>query len=319
MDKNAVYEEARSILSLRRREVEADLQKRRERIYSEVPEIKKLEENIRSTYLKLLKVIASRDPNAKQAAERIRDDNLASQELIRQLLVNATGDPDYLKAHYFCPKCNDTGFVDGIRCSCFNDLLQKVAASHANEACTIMLHDFSEFRNNIYPEGEIREYMTKIRNYLFKYSRTFANAEDKKSLLFCGRTGLGKTFLSSCVAKEVGKAGLNVAFSSVTDFLKQIEKEHFHGDGGEKTLDTLIDADLLIIDDLGSEFFTTFSESVFYTIINSRINLNRPMIISTNMLTKEITARYNERIVSRLFGCFKPIMFRGEDIHQKLL
>jgi DNA replication protein DnaC len=135
-------------------------------------------------------------------------------------------------------------------------------------------------------------------------------------MLFMGQTGLGKTFLSSCIAKAIAEKGYAVAFGSISDFLREIENEHFGRTEGN-TLDALLNADIVILDDLGSEFSGTFYESTIYNIINGRINLKKPTIISTNLTQSQLNLRYNERISSRVFNEFMPIMFVGKDIRQK--
>ncbi len=173
-----------------------------------------------------------------------------------------------------------------------------------------------DFRLDYYdrtPENGISPYekMAQSLEYCQNYVKDFS--ENSPSLFFCGETGLGKTFLSSCIAKALLEKGVKVVFGSIIDFLRRIENEHFGREQGN-TIDTLIDADLVILDDLGSEFRTSFTESAIYDIINSRINLGKPTIISTNLTTDELNEDYNERIVSRLTGCFHPIKFLGKDI-----
>ena len=119
--------------------------------------------------------------------------------------------------------------------------------------------------------------------------------------------------MSSILTKQLTENGFNVAFGSILDFLRAVENERFGRSEGD-TLSILIGADLLILDDLGSEFQTAFNESALYDIINSRINLDKPTIISTNLSVSELNGRYNERIVSRITGCFEPIPFLGKDI-----
>jgi DNA replication protein DnaC len=127
---------------------------------------------------------------------------------------------------------------------------------------------------------------------------------------------LGKTFLSSCIAKQLLSEGRNVFFGSILKLFRQIEEERFRRRDGDTT-SIIIGSELVILDDLGSEFQTTFTDSVLYEIINERVNLGRPTIISTNLSMKELDKKYNERIVSRLTGCFSPIYFIGNDVRQE--
>lgn len=134
-----------------------------------------------------------------------------------------------------------------------------------------------------------------------------------------GKTGVGKTHLSLSIAKAVAERGFNAAYGSIVNLLTIIEREHFGKVSEEENMDTvnlLINADLLVLDDLGAEFSSQFYESVTYNIINSRINLGLPTIISTNLTAAELQKKYNERIISRIFGEFSTLCLVGEDIRQ---
>ena len=159
-----------------------------------------------------------------------------------------------------------------------------------------------------------REIMCGNLKYLMDYAQNFT--KNSHGLFMVGKTGLGKTFLSSCIANELLKKGFSVAFDSIQNYLRDIEKEHFGKADGD-TLETLLNADLVILDDLGSEFSSSFNNSVIYNIINSRSNAGMPTIVSTNLSLDELKSRYDDRITSRLMGSLHPIRFIGEDIRQK--
>ena len=129
---------------------------------------------------------------------------------------------------------------------------------------------------------------------------------------------MGKTHISLSIAKKVTELGYTVAYGSLLNYLSIIEKEHFRRseNSNTDTMQVLINTDLLILDDLGSEFKSGFYESAIYNIINSRINLGLPTIISSNLSTAELQKNYNDRIISRIFGVFTTLMFVGEDIRQ---
>ncbi|MGN0632374.1 MAG: ATP-binding protein [Oscillospiraceae bacterium] len=309
------FDKAQALLSKRRKDAADELFRREQQIFADIPEVKELKASISNTYFELVQIIASHEKNAAQAAEAVKAKNLDAQKRIKALCEQYTGDPDFLDPLYVCEKCKDTGYVEGIRCSCFEDMLKKFTVEELNERTTIALHDFSEYDENYYPIGDARNRMNSCLTYFKNYCLNFPNG--CRSMLFEGQTGLGKTFLSSCIAKSVAQRGYLVAFGSVSDFLRQIENEHFNNVEGD-TLGTLIEADLVIIDDLGSEFISPFYESTLYNIINSRMNLKRPTIISTNMNEPQINSRYNERICSRILNYFMPIHFSGEDIRQQI-
>lgn len=308
-----VYDKAAETLSMRRKTAAADLESRERYVYEKLPEVKQMQAAVRNTYFELVKIIASHTHDAESAAKLVRDKNLATQKRIETLVGDLTGDPDYLKPRYTCPDCEDSGFRDGVRCRCFEELLKKYAAEELNERSSIALHDFSEFRPDFYAEGEERRRMTELCRYFINYCEHFPKG--CRSMLFMGQTGLGKTFLSSCIAKAVAAKGYAVVFGSTSDILRAIENEHFgRAEGG--TLDALLEADLVILDDLGSEFSGAFYEATIYNIINGRINLKKPTVISTNLDESRFDSRYNERICSRVFNEFMPIRFVGKDIRQ---
>ncbi len=312
----SAFDKAEEIIKQRRQTAEAEQKQRSEEISQIAPEVEILQRNMRNTSLELMNLIIKGDDGSSQLVDRIKKKNLNTQKTIEELLEAVKGDKHYLDVHYYCPECKDWGYVDGKRCHCMEELLKKLTTEELNKHCLIELHDFSEFRLDYYDKSSeygISPYEKMSRN--FSYCREYANSfnENSPSMFFFGKTGLGKTFLSSCIAKALLEKGVNVVFGSLLDFLRKIENEHFGREEGN-TLDVLINAELVILDDLGSEFQTSFSESVLYDIINSRINLRKPTIISTNLSNSELANKYNERIVSRLTGCFMPMSFIGRDI-----
>ena len=161
----------------------------------------------------------------------------------------------------------------------------------------------------------------EIMKSIYEFCRNYAESFSLKSesLLMYGKTGVGKTHLSLSIAKAVAERGFNAAYGSIVNLLTIIEREHFGKVSEEENMDTvnlLINADLLVLDDLGAEFSSQFYESVTYNIINSRINLGLPTIISTNLTAAELQKKYNERIISRIFGEFSTLCLVGEDIRQ---
>lgn len=306
---------AEEVLSERRDRSEKELAERERYVYSMLPEVKEMRESLSGSYFELIKIIASHDENAERSAQIVKEKNLLTQERIGILVGDLTGDSAYLEPRYICEKCKDTGYAEGERCGCLLELLKSFTVQELNEKMTIELHDFSEFDPSYYENAADRERMTKWLDYLKRYCEDFPN--DKSSLLFSGATGLGKTFLSACMAKALAERGYEAAFGSAYDFLRRIENEHF-GRADGNTLDALINADIVIIDDLGSEITSPFYEAVLYNLINSRINLRKPTVISTNLSVQQLGQRYHDRIASRLLGGFLPLMFSGKDIRQQM-
>ncbi len=193
--------------------------------------------------------------------------------------------------------------------------------SKLNEQCKIKLHSFSEFDLSFYPETyqyngatyNCRSKMAEIYDFCVDYANIFS--EHSQSLFMLGKTGLGKTFLSSCIANALICKGVNVAFDSIQNYLRYIENEHFGRAEGD-TLELLLNAELLILDDLGCEFKSSFNSATIYNLINSRCNMGKPTIVSSNLSINELSERYDDRIISRLIGNYHTLRFIGEDIRQ---
>lgn len=308
-----VYLRAENTVTARRLKAQAMHDERIDEVNSKYPELKAVNDKISNAIQEMIDAIEKKSDNTMGLFEDIAASNLAAQEQRRRLLRSFGYPEDYLDTHYTCGKCKDTGFVEGIRCGCFDELLRKYAVEELNLDCSIVLKDFVDFSLDYY-NGIDKERMTRIltmcKNYAEKFSKSSA------SLLFIGNTGLGKTLLSSAIAKSVFSGGFSVAFDSITGFLRKIENEHF-GRSADNTLELLTSADLVILDDLGSEFSSSFTQSAIYDIINTRLNKELPTIISTNYSFPELREKYNERIISRIDGQYIHLNFCGNDIREQ--
>lgn len=316
-----LYELAENEIKHRRLDAENALNARIAEAEKKLPEIAEIRRQLAGTSVELTKLIIRRDKNFKSSFEKIRNQNLQGQEMIRSLLKKGGYPEDYLEPEYFCPICNDTGIENGSRCVCFDKLLNSLAAQKLNEEANMPDCDFEHFDLSYYDGKtesgiDCRRKMEEIFEYCKNYADTFS--QNSSSLFFLGKTGLGKTHMSLAIAKRVTELGFTAAYGSLLNYLRIIEKEHFGRSENSETdtMQVLINTDLLILDDLGSEFRTSFSESALYNIINSRINLGLPTIISSNLSTAELQKNYNDRIISRIFGVFTTLMFVGEDVRQ---
>lgn len=317
-----IYEKAESELKRRRIRAEADAETRASEIEQKIPEIKEITGRLFQTSIELSKLILRNKGDFKENFEKIKNQNIQGQEMIRSLLTRNGYPADYLEPKYTCGKCRDKGFFDGQRCSCFEKLLTRFAVEKLNSEANMPDCDFEHFSLSYYKgkttDSGIDCYkrMSDNLNSCKQYANTFSL--NSQSLFLFGKTGIGKTHISLSIAKEVIKRGFTVAYGSLLNYLRIIEKEHFgRSENPESdTLQVLISTDLLILDDLGSEFRTSFYESVIYNIINSRINLGLPTIINSNLSAQELQNIYNDRIISRLFSVYRMIPFVGEDIRQ---
>ena len=283
------------------------------------PEIVKLTNTLAETNVKLCQAIIGGN-NSSDIIEKIKNENLDTQKKLKEMLVMFNYPQDYLEFPYTCKKCKDNGSVIGKNCECYEELLMKYSVEELNKNCNIDLHSFDEFKVDFYPTDRlqsgytVREQMLEVYKYCVEYAEEFDL--NSPSLVFKGNTGLGKTFLSSAIAKKVTERGFSVVFDSVSNMLRSIENERF-GRSDKDTLSVLLNADLVILDDFGSEGTNKLHEPVLYEIINGRINKNLPMIISTNYSSNELDNKYNERIISRI-SSFIPIYFYGNDIRQQI-
>ena len=315
------YEQAESNIKARRMKAENELNARISEVESNIPEISEIRRQLSGTSVELSKLILKRDGDFQKNFEKIRDQNMQGQKMIKNLLKNGGYSENYLEPVYYCNICCDKGYTQNGRCECFDKLLNKLAVEKLNTEANMPDCDFEHFSlsyyNNKTDNGvDCRTKMEANFNYCKDYAESFTL--DSSSLFLLGKTGVGKTHISLAIAKRVTERGYTVAYGSILNYLRIIEKEHFgRSENPENdTMQVLINTDLLILDDLGSEFRTSFYESAVYNIINSRINLGLPTIISSNLSIAELQKSYNDRIISRIFGVFDTLMFVGEDVRQ---
>ena len=316
----AVFDKAEAELTRRRIRAEATADSHLMEIERIIPEIAEINRQLASTSIELSNLILKRQGDFQDNLERLRQSNLQGQEMIRILLTSGGYPPDYLSTKYTCLRCHDRGYINGHRCDCFTDLLGKFAVERLNNTSQMKLCDFDSFDLNFYPNADgngINSYMKmqEIYSYCKDYAKTFSLKS--KSIFMLGLTGLGKTHLSLAIAREVIEKGYNVAYDSIVNYLRCVEKEHF-GRADTDTLQLLLNTDLLILDDLGSEYESGFYVSTIYNIINTRLNKGLPTIINSNLTPAELQKRYDDRIISRLLAMYDYLRFVGNDIRQMI-
>lgn len=317
-----VYDKASSELENRRFKAEREYAARKEEIFAKFPRIKEIENELSNTYSKVARAVFTDKPDARKQLEQIKQNSLKLQVEQKQILINGNYPADYLTVKYHCRDCKDTGYIDGKMCSCMKTLLRETAYQKLNSSSPLSLSDFSSFSLDYYSDAPLadknfspRSRMSQIFEYCKKYAENFT--ANSKSLLFQGEPGLGKTHLSLAIATVAINKGYGVIYISAPTAVSALEKERFsRNEQGSETEKMLVDCDLLILDDLGTEFITAFSTSKIYDIINTRFMLNKPIIISTNYTMTELEKNYSIRLVSRIIGETDRITFVGEDIRQ---
>lgn len=211
----------------------------------------------------------------------------------------------------FCKVCADTGYVSGKLCECIKTVAKELAVKQLSDSMPLNSVGFDKFELRYYPENA-QEKMEKILDFSLDYANNFSLKSE--NLLFMGKSGLGKTHLSLSIVKSVTEKGFNVVYGSAQSLFSAAEKERFSYSGDTEKLDQIMEADLLVIDDLGTEFMTNYVQSLFYDIVNSRLLKSLPTVINTNLSFEELESRYTPRITSRLIGEYTVKNFTGNDI-----
>lgn len=298
-----------------------NLSKRREEIKNNYPDIIDLDNKIQKLCLNL-SMAALRGITNPNKLNALKDSITDLRAEKCESLVARGYSPDYLNLHYNCTKCKDTGFIGIEKCTCYKKKLVQLYYKDSELAEAVKKNNFSSFNINLYPNHRVgdekytpRKNIEDILEYITgEYINNFASIDT--NLLFYGSSGTGKTFLSWCIAKEILDSGFLVVYKTADELLRSLKDIKFNNDTDLENL--LINCDLLIIDDLGSEQITDFSSSELFTLINKKILKNKKMLISTNLTLPLISKRYSERISSRLIGEFKLFKFYAEDIRIQL-
>lgn len=222
---------------------------------------------------------------------------------------------------YFCPVCEDSGYANGGWCDCVKEIAKALVAEDLSRSMPINNCKFENFDLSYYPDSDDAQgYNPRNRAAsILELAKRFVSDFPlvPKSLLFMGETGLGKTHISLSIVNAITEKGYSVVYGPAGKLFSDAEKEHFSYNGESEKQDALLGCDLLVIDDLGTEFLTPFTTSLFYNIINSRILENKPTVISTNLTMPEIQKRYTNRIASRFIGNYETRKFIGNDIRQQ--
>ncbi len=224
------------------------------------------------------------------------------------------------KPGYICNECEDSGYKNGSLCKCITNIAKSIAFSDMSSRMPISESGFDNFCLNYYSDeaDESGAVPRKRAASILKLCKDFAEnfSRDSRSLLFMGDAGLGKTHLSLAIVSAVSAKGFGVVYGSAQNLFGAAEKEHFSFSGETSALDSLLNCDLLVIDDLGTEFYSSYTASLFYNVINSRLLSRRPTVINTNLTFDELEKRYSARITSRFIGSYDMKKFIGNDIRQ---
>lgn len=318
-----IYTQAFRIIDERRNAAQSKADRRTDEIYEKLPKIEEINRRLTGCSIEAARAVL-KGAQAKSELEKIAKISLELQNLQADILKDNGYPLDYMEPDYTCKHCRDTGYVEKngktVYCQCFLELLKQCACEEVNKLSPLSLSTFDTFKLEYYPYDSNAEgvspysRMSKIYNYCKNYAAKFDGSG--RSLLMRGATGLGKTHLSLAIANEVLNKGYYVVYVSAPSILAKIDKLHFNYcyQDEEDIVNTLCECDLLIIDDLGTEFTSPYTKTAIYNIFNNRILTNKPMIISTNMTIRELEATYSQRFVSRIIGECDRLDFLGKDI-----
>ena len=297
-------------------------QSRRDRleqeIYEKIPEIKEIDRMLSGVNAKIAQAAVSGGDVALLISE-IRTENERMQGEKIKLLKKHGYPEDYLEPKYGCTTCSDSGYIDGKICRCFEKKLKEEAYKESNLPLVMAENSFENVNLDYYSdEGEQptpRMRMMAILKVCRRYAENFG--ENSENLLMCGGTGLGKTLMSSCIAKKVLESGASVYYQPAYRIFQLFEEYKFEDsrkDALKVQIDDIFGSDLLIIDDLGTELATSYTAEVLFDLLNTRINNRKKMIINTNLDYDKLETIYSPRITSRLSGEFRHLEFVGDDI-----
>ncbi len=293
---------------------------RRRTIHIAIPEIFEIDRVLSGTGMEIMGIITS---GAKNTAERVSQLEARNNALIekRGKILEANGYPaNYTDIRYECEKCGDTGYVDTVMCECMKKALARAGYESSGLGHLIGKHTFDNFEYGYYPE-ESRAVIQRSVKMLKDFAEGFSK-DTYRNFIIAGGTGLGKTHVTTAVAQTVIDKGFDVLYVSAVGMMGDFEQRRFGNSGSHVNVDDVsryYEADLLIIDDLGTEIVNKFTQSYFYEVINTRINARKSTVINTNLTATEIEDTYADRISSRIWGEYQPIRFKGTDIRRKKL
>ncbi len=301
------YEKAIAIINENAKKRNKEYEVSIKNAFYDFPELESIEIELSSLGAKAIKAaLYGKTEELKEIEERSKILKEKKEELEKSASLKA---PSPL-----CSKCNDTGYIGAHICECVKSLAKELVMKDLSAKTQIITQNFSNFDLKFY-EGKDKKTMEAIYNFALNYAENFST--NSENLLFLGGVGLGKTHLTLSIINRVIEKGYGVIYDTAQNLLNKIEKEHFSYSGSSEKIDAVLNCDLLVIDDLGTEFSTSFTVSQLYNIINTRIISSLPTIINTNLNLQEIEKNYTPRVLSRIMGSYKVKQFSGPDIRIK--
>ena len=316
-----VMQRARARLAAAKADRESENQQHLADAYARLPRLREIDRQLRLTMAMAAQAVFSSGGDVNAAMEEAKNKNLAFQQE-REALVKMHFEEGYLDDSPICDRCGGSGYVGSTMCECLAELCrqeQKKELTFLN----VGRETFDQFRLDYYPDRIDPKFGVNVRTVMEKTYQTcrryaYGFTERSGNLLFSGDTGLGKTFLSACIARTVADRGFSVVYESAGHLFGKLERAKFSGDEtAREEIKKYNECDLLIVDDLGTEMPGQFTTAALYALVNDRLLAGKAMIISTNLNTEDLSRRYSSQIASRLRGSFTRVAFLGDDIRVK--
>ena len=313
-----VVKRARARLAQAKEDRESENRQHLAVAYARVPRIQEIDIQLRRTMAQAAQAAFLQGNDGRELLEKARLENLELQQE-RAILAMENFEEGYLDDSPICDKCGGSGYIGSNMCECLTELCRQEQKKEVS-VLSGSREAFNQFQLDYYPDRIDPKYGASPRTIMernLKICRTYALtfAPSAGNLLFVGGTGLGKTFLSACIARAVADRGYSVVYESAGHLFGKLEQAKFSpSEEARREAARFTDCDLLILDDLGTEMPGQFVTAAFYTLLNDRILAGKPMVISTNLNIDEAARRYSPQIASRLQGSFQGLTFVGEDI-----
>ena len=313
-----VVKRARVRLAQAKEDRESENRQHLAEAYKRVPRIREIDLELRRTMAKAAQAAFLQGSDGRDMMDKVRLENLELQQE-RAILILENFEEGYLDESPICDNCGGSGYVGSQMCDCLRELCRQEQKKEVS-ILSGSRETFNQFNLDYYPDrvdpkygASPRTIMERNLSICRRYAMTFAQSSG--NLLFVGGTGLGKTFLSACIARAVADRGNSVVYETASHLFSKLEAAKFSpNEENRREAAKFTDCDLLIIDDLGTEMPGQFVTAALYSLLNDRLLLGKPMVISTNLNVDEMSRRYSPQIASRLHGGFQRLTFVGEDI-----
>lgn len=320
---NSQYNAIMRVYNQKQLENKHEQDERVRKVYERIPQIRDLEQEISTRAVQCARRLLDGDESAKEGLKQQIEDLREQKEI---LLASAGFPKDYMEMHYTCQDCQDTGYIGGKKCHCFKQEQIKLLYAQSNIDKIIETENFDTFsfeyfdNQEIVPEIQmtVADYMKQVLGWCREFVDNFQT--EGGNLIFTGSTGVGKTFLTNCIARELIHAYHSVIYLSANDLFDVFSKNKFNYEPELEMRDMyqyILDCDLLIIDDLGTELNNTFVSSQLFYCINERLLRKKGTIISTNLSVTMLRDTYSDRVSSRIMSQYTIIPLYGDDIRTK--